>query len=166
LAAANRQRDQAEVETALQREATAIERLGTSALRRFQQGQHLDGILAAMQAGDNLRKQAGNAPLSEYRAYSPLFGLQQMLYGNDNRPEFIQQNEFVGHQGSVLSVSFSPDGQQIATAAADGTARLWQVYDLDGLMGLGCDWLRDYLTHHPEASDADRAICNIPPRGE
>ncbi|MEO1144637.1 MAG: hypothetical protein AAFY26_03435, partial [Cyanobacteria bacterium J06638_22] len=106
------------------REATAIERLGNSTLRRFQQGQHLDGILAAMQAGDNLRKQVGSAPLSEYRTYSPIFSLQQMLYGNDNRPGFIQQNEFVGHQGSVWSVSFSPDGQQLATAATDGTA-LW-----------------------------------------
>ncbi|NET39892.1 MAG: hypothetical protein F6K19_49390, partial [Cyanothece sp. SIO1E1] len=37
--------------------------------------------------------------------------------------ELVQ--EFKGHQGRVWSVSFSPDGQQLATASDDGTARLW-----------------------------------------
>ena len=35
--------------------------------------------------------------------------------------------EFKGHQDSVLSVSFSPDGKYIATASDDKTARLWNV---------------------------------------
>ncbi|MBH8553165.1 PD40 domain-containing protein, partial [Nostocaceae cyanobacterium CENA357] len=34
---------------------------------------------------------------------------------------------FQGHQGTVWSVSFSPDGQYIATAADDGTTRLWNL---------------------------------------
>ena len=32
-----------------------------------------------------------------------------------------------GHEGWVRSVSFSPDGQTVATASADSTARLWDV---------------------------------------
>ncbi len=45
-----------------------------------------------------------------------------------------------GHQGSVLQVTFSPDGQQIATSGADGTARLWdlngnQIQQFDGHQG-------------------------------
>ena len=32
-----------------------------------------------------------------------------------------------GHQGSVGQVVFSPDGSQIATSGADGTARLWDL---------------------------------------
>ena len=35
-----------------------------------------------------------------------------------------------GHQGSVLSASFSPDGPRIVTASADTTARVWKA---DGL---------------------------------
>jgi WD40 repeat protein len=42
---------------------------------------------------------------------------------SNNRPVY----ELVGHQGGVLDVQFSPDGRRVVTAAADGTARLWQL---------------------------------------
>lgn len=34
-----------------------------------------------------------------------------------------------GHRGSVLHVSFSPDGQRVVTACEDGLIRIWQVAD-------------------------------------
>jgi WD40 repeat protein len=34
-----------------------------------------------------------------------------------------------GHQGSIFYATFSPDGKQILTAAADNTARLWSAHD-------------------------------------
>jgi WD40 repeat protein/serine/threonine protein kinase len=37
------------------------------------------------------------------------------------------QRIFSGHTNFVLSVDYSPDGQQIASASADGTIRLWDV---------------------------------------
>ncbi|HBE18902.1 MAG TPA: hypothetical protein DEG17_20525 [Cyanobacteria bacterium UBA11149] len=35
--------------------------------------------------------------------------------------------KFVGHHGRVLSVSFSPNSEYIATASEDGTAKLWNL---------------------------------------
>jgi WD40 repeat protein/3',5'-cyclic AMP phosphodiesterase CpdA len=33
----------------------------------------------------------------------------------------------VGHNDTILGIAFSPDGDRLATASADGTARLWSV---------------------------------------
>jgi WD40 repeat protein len=32
-----------------------------------------------------------------------------------------------GHSGWVLGLSFTPDGQRLASASQDGTIRLWEV---------------------------------------
>ncbi|MGV2389521.1 MAG UNVERIFIED_CONTAM: hypothetical protein LVR29_18535 [Microcystis novacekii LVE1205-3] len=44
-----------------------------------------------------------------------------------------------GHSASVLDVKFSPDGQQIASASADGTIKNWQLrgYFSDTFQALG-----------------------------
>jgi WD40 repeat protein len=71
-----------------------------------------------------------------------------------------QLAEFKGHQGWVWSVSFSPDGQYLATASGDGTARLWRIENLDQLLARGYEWLRDYLTTNPNVSESDRHLCD------
>src|SRR5262245_12843140 len=37
--------------------------------------------------------------------------------------------ELRGHRGPVVGLAYSPDGQTLASASADGTARLWDVRD-------------------------------------
>ncbi|MEH2179670.1 WD40 repeat domain-containing protein, partial [Nostoc sp.] len=68
--------------------------------------------------------------------------------------------EFKGHQGSVSSVSFSPDGKTIATASSDNTARLWPVESLNQLLVRGCNWLHNYLQNNPNLNDRTKHLCD------
>jgi WD40 repeat protein len=40
------------------------------------------------------------------------------------------------HEGAVRSVTFSPDGELLASGSADGTVRLWNVKDGEQLCKL------------------------------
>ncbi|MEY2833181.1 MAG: hypothetical protein RLZZ574_2440 [Cyanobacteriota bacterium] len=57
----------------------------------------------------------------------------------------------------VNSVSFSPDGQVLAVAENDGTVKLFEI-DLNRLTKLGCNWIQDYLTAHPDKQQ-ELTIC-------
>lgn len=105
-------------------EGTRLERAGASALQQFQsispglgKGE-IEALLEALQTGQDLKALVKDGrPLEKYPTTSPLLALQTIL---DNIRE---RNQLKGHQGSVINVSFSPDGRRIATAGNDGTAR-------------------------------------------
>jgi WD40 repeat protein len=71
-----------------------------------------------------------------------------------------------GYSTWVNSVSFSPDGQTLASASRDTTIKLWTVYpnDLNDLMRLGCDRVRDYLKYNAPESDSlrDSSVSRTP----
>jgi WD40 repeat protein len=123
LEEAKQEKQKAEQLLAEAKEGTKIERAGVKALQQFESGLgQIEALLAAMQAGIALRGRVQDSrPLQDYPATSPLFALQQIL------DQIREQNQFSGHQGWVWSVNFSPNGEYLATASSDHTARLWDL---------------------------------------
>ncbi len=98
---------------------TQLEQIGDSALRQFEFEQ-IEGLLSAMEGGEKLKSIVKDQRILEnYPATSPILALEQIL------DRIHEKNKLTDHQDAVNSVSFSPNGQLIATASSDGTVRLW-----------------------------------------
>ena len=98
---------------------TQLEQTGDSAWRRFKFEQ-IEGLLSAMEGVQQLKTIVKDRRiLQDYPATSPILALEQIL------DRIHEKNKLTGHQDAVNSVSFSPNGQLIATSSSDGTIRLW-----------------------------------------
>ena len=66
-----------------------------------------------------------------------------------------------GHgESQVKSMTFSADGNLLATLGKDGTTKIWQIGGLNELLKRGCDWARHYLKHNPNVDESDRNLCD------
>jgi WD40 repeat protein len=83
--------------------------------------QKLDALIEAIRAGRRLQEKLFLIPVSSETRSLVLTALQAAVY----KPGFRERNRFIGHEYSVNSASFSPDGQIIATTSGDTTAKLW-----------------------------------------
>jgi len=96
-----------------------INALSRSSLVLRNSGQPFDALLSAMRAGRPIM--AGQIRLNpEDETWKQVHKALQwsMFYVRE-------QNRLEGHADEVWSVSFSPDGQLIATASSDETVKLW-----------------------------------------
>lgn len=59
-----------------------------------------------------------------------------------------------GHQSRVTGMSWSNDGKALASASEDKTVLVWNL-DLDDMLNLSCDWLKDYLQTNPKVQNRD-----------
>ncbi len=85
-------------------------------------GQGFDALMTSLKAGIQLRQgdwRETNNPL----AMLVVKALKESVYG------VREQNRLEGHSDAVYGVSFSPDGQTIASVSGDHTVKLW---NLDG----------------------------------
>ncbi|MBD2543155.1 WD40 domain-containing protein [Planktothricoides raciborskii] len=83
----------------------------------------LDALIEAIKAGVKVKQGAEKIPL-ETRIFSVGI-LQQAVYPQAMGENIQEKNRLVGHQNWVSSVTFSPDGQTIASGSWDGIIRLW-----------------------------------------
>ncbi|NEO20937.1 AAA-like domain-containing protein [Moorena sp. SIO4A5] len=107
---------------------TLVERQGRSILRQLPDNNVYYGpstrgetlLYEAMETGqDLLDRVTDGRPLEQYPTTIPLYALHQSI------SQFRKGAVLTGHQSEVFSVAFSPDGQRLATASVDGTARIW-----------------------------------------
>lgn len=93
--------------------------LSLSSENLFTANERFDALLNALKAG----KQLQNAPqVAADARMRVLIALRQAVYGLKKRRTLAE------HQQPVNSVSFSPDGDLIASASDDSTIKLWTSY--------------------------------------
>jgi WD40 repeat protein len=97
-----------------QAELNLANALSASALSMIDKGKALDAFIPAIRAGKILQSQ-------QISNTSGLNALQEAL---NHRSEY---NRLEGHQDSVTSVSFSPDGKTLATGSRDNTIKIWTL---------------------------------------
>lgn len=128
----------------------------SSAARLASNQDSLETRIASLRAGKMLKQSWWQAIWPDAGVRNQVIGaLSQTIYGAGR-----ELNRLEGAQGGVYSVAFSLDGKQLATSGDDGTARLWQVGQLDELLSMSCDWVRGYLNNNPNVDSGDRQLCD------
>ena len=83
------------------------------------EGKHFDALIESLRTGVKLeRSPFGVEPDARNEVIA---ALQQAI------SQVLEKNRLEGHTYSVSSLSFSPDGQVIASASQDGKIRLWNL---------------------------------------
>jgi WD40 repeat protein len=118
---AQQQRKQAEI--------NEIQSLNNSSKIFFASNQHADALVEALKAGEKLKRAAWKEEKSD-TSMGTVATLHQAIYLKaDERREnrAIEVNTLEAHNDSVISVVYSPDGKQLASASSDSTIKIWDI---------------------------------------
>lgn len=131
--------------------------------------------IAAASRNQNMRIWNRQGQLLREITISGNTGLTRMAWSPDGQTLAIAKNNgaielrsaegnllttLSGHNSIATSVTFSPDGQQLASGSEDRTANLWQLSSLKSLdlVDYGCRWVADRL-QQDTSPEAQISLC-------
>jgi hypothetical protein len=81
---------------------------------------------------------------------------------NNILDDIKERNQFKGHQDTVNSASFSPDGKlSLPHPMTKQRGCVWSVRNLDRWLVDGCDWLKYYLQNpNVGLKEEDKLLCD------
>ena len=68
--------------------------------------------------------------------------------------------EFKSDLEKITSISLSPDGKYIIVGGDDGRIENWSVQNLEELLEVGCNWLKDYHASPNNSKSAAAKLCS------
>ncbi|MBC1221117.1 WD40 repeat domain-containing protein, partial [Nostoc sp. UCD120] len=106
-----------------------INAINNSSEAFFASGQYSDALITALKASNKLKHTIWAQHRSDTRMQT-VATLRQAVYlqpneKKENRP--IEVNTLEGHSSGVISVAFSPNRPQLASASYDKTIKIWDV---------------------------------------